>query len=116
MNKHIFSKSKKSRAATIKYILNEDKLNEFENADFTETEASILIKKGDIAVIKSQDDYPYYLLKMLKDPFEVETFLKGDYNHEFPPYQRVTWKLTWKFIGSYLEAYKTTKDDKYLPQ
>lgn len=43
MNKHIFSKSKKSRAATIKYILNEDKLNEFENADFTETEASILI-------------------------------------------------------------------------
>lgn len=67
-------------------------------------------------MIKSQDDYPHYLLKMLKDPFEVETLLKGDYNHEFPPYQRVTWKFTWKFIGSYLEAYKTTKDDKYLPQ
>ena len=30
-----------------------------------------IIKESDIAVIKTEYDYPYYLLKLLKDPFEV---------------------------------------------
>ena len=58
MNKHIFRKSKKSGATTTEYVdLTEDKVNDFNN-DFTETETSKLIK-GDIAVIKIEDDYPY---------------------------------------------------------
>ena len=46
-------------------------VNEFEDADFTETEASKLINKGDTALIKTEDYYPSYLLKLLKDPLEV---------------------------------------------
>ena len=46
MNKHIFSGSNISGADTIEYVdLNEDGVNQFENADFTETEASKLLKK-----------------------------------------------------------------------
>ena len=37
MNKHIFSRSNISGADTIEYVdLNEDGVNQFENADFTE--------------------------------------------------------------------------------
>ena len=44
MNKHIFSRSNISGADTIEYVdLNEDGVNQFENADFTE--ASKLLKK-----------------------------------------------------------------------
>ena len=52
-------------------------------------EVSKLIKKSDIAVIKTEDDYPNCLLKLLKDPSKVEMSLKDDYNHEFPPCHRV---------------------------
>ena len=38
INKHISSKSKISGAATVEYVdWNEDEVNDFENADFTET-------------------------------------------------------------------------------
>ena len=62
-----------------------------------------MIEKGDIAAIKSEDDHPYYLLKLMKDPFEVETVLKDDYNHVFLPCHRVV-------VGNYLKTYKATKD------
>ena len=56
MNKHIFNKSKKSGAATTEYVdLNENEVNQFENADFSKNGASKLIKDGDIAVIKTED-------------------------------------------------------------
>ena len=58
MNKYIFGKSKKLGATTIEYVdLNEDEVNDFNN-DLTETETSKLFKR-DIAVIKTEDDYPY---------------------------------------------------------
>ena len=54
INKYIFSKSKKSGTYNIEYVdLNKDEVNASENVDFTKTEASKLIKEGDIAVIKT---------------------------------------------------------------
>ena len=38
-----------------------------------ETEASKFINEDDIAVIKTDDEYSYCLLKLLKDPFEAES-------------------------------------------
>lgn len=37
--------------------LNDDEVNQFENAEFMETEASKFIKESDIAVIKTGGDY-----------------------------------------------------------
>ena len=53
----------------------------FKIVDFIKTEASKLIKEGDIAVIKTKDVPPCYLPNLLKDPFQVETLLKDNYNH-----------------------------------
>ena len=61
-----------------------------------------MIDKGDIAAIKSEDDHPCYLLKLMKDPFEVETVLKDDYNHVFPPCHRVV-------VGNYPKLIKQPK-------
>ena len=65
-----------------------------------EKEASRLIQEGDIAVIKTGDDHPYYLLKLLRDPFETEATISDDYNHEFPPFLRVV-------EGNYFELHKS---------
>ena len=83
--------------------LNEDEVDELENAKFMETEASKLIRNGDIAVIKTGDDHPYYLLKLLRDPFETETTVSDDYIHEFPPLHRVV-------EGNYFEIHKTSNE------
>ena len=44
----------------------------------------VKLQKGDIDLIKAEDYHPYYLLKLLKDPYETEGVVSGDYNHEFP--------------------------------
>ena len=81
-NKYIFSKSKKLGAANIEYVdLNKDEISMFKIVDFIKTEASKLIKEGDIAVIKTKDVPPCYLPNLLKDPFQVETLLKDNYNN-----------------------------------
>ena len=58
---------------------------------------------GDIAVIKTGDNYPYYLLKLLREPFETEATTSDDYNHEFPPFLRV-------IKSNYFELHKSTND------
>ena len=66
-------------------------------------EASKLIQKGDIAVIKTGDDHPYYLLKLTKEPYETEELVRDDYGHDFPPFHRV-------IEGHYLELHKALKE------
>ena len=68
-----------------------------------ESEASKLIQNGDIAVIKTGDDHPYYLLKLTKESYETEELVKDDYGHDFPPQHRVV-------EGHYLEIHKTNKE------
>ena len=53
----------------------------FKTVDFIKTEAAKLIQEGDIAVIKTKDVYPCYFPNLMKDPFQVETLLKDNYNH-----------------------------------
>lgn len=119
LQKHVFSKStkrpskKKNDDSDDEEIsdLNDDEMTERESAEFMESEASQLITVGDIAVIKTGDDHPYYLLKLTKEPYETKTLVTDDYNHEFPPLHRVV-------EGHYLEIHSTGKDGDvfYLDQ
>ena len=70
--------------------------------EYFKSEASKLILKGDIAVIKTGDDHPYYLLKLMKDPYETQETITDSYNHKFPLYHRV-------IEGNYLELHKEQK-------
>lgn len=58
MNNNFFSNNKKLGAPLIEYLdLNEGKVNAFENADLTETEASkLIIEDDEIDVIKTEDN------------------------------------------------------------
>ena len=67
-----------------------------------EKEAPRLIQEGDIAVIKTGDDHPYYPLKLLRDAFETEATISHDYNHEFPSFLRMV-------EGNYFELHKSRK-------
>ena len=58
---------------------------------------------GYIAVIKTGDDFPYYLLKLSEAPFETTDTVLDDYNHSFPPNHRVV-------KGNYLEMHKDLTD------
>ena len=85
-------------------ILKLCKLCRYDNFTETcfETEASKLIQEGDIAVIKTGDDHPYYLLKLTKDPYETMSFTTDGYGHEFPPLHHVlnfflVWLTFWDF-------------------
>ena len=69
---------------------------------FIETEASKHIQEGDVAVTKTGDDHPYYLLKVTS-LFETKAETTDDYRHTFPPAHRVV-------EGHYLEIYKETND------
>ena len=110
LKNHVFSKTKKTKSKKSyedlnddKYgDLNEDEINELESAEFMESEASKLIQ-GDVAAMETGDDHPYYLLKLLQDPYETEGTLSDDYNHEFPPLYRVA-------EGNYFELHKTTNE------
>ena len=57
-------------------------------------------------MIKTSDDYPYYLLQLTKDPFETEDLVSDDYGHFFPPHHRVV-------EGHYLEIHKNIDDGVY---
>ena len=78
-----------------------------EEWEWKETEAAQLIEKGDIAVIKTGDDYPYYLLKLTDPPFVTTDNVVDDYNHEFPANHRVV-------KGNYLEVQKEMNDGSTL--
>ena len=43
---------------------------------YPETEASLLVKKDDIAVIKTSDAHPYYLYKLSCQPYITEQIEK----------------------------------------
>ena len=81
----------------------DDEFDELDEIEYFESEASKLILKGDIAVIKTGDDHPYYLLKLTKDPYETQETITDSYNHKFPPYHRV-------IVGNYLQFHKEQKD------
>ena len=49
--------------------LDEDEINEQESEEYLESDASTIIDSGDIVLIKTGDNYPYYLLKLKKDPY-----------------------------------------------
>ena len=83
--------------------ISDDEFDELDEIEYFESEASKLILKGDIAVIKTGDDHPYYLLKLTKDPYETQETITYSYNHKFPPYHRV-------IEGNYLELHKEQKD------
>ena len=61
-----------------------------------------LIQKGDIAVIKTCDDHPYYVLKSTKELYQTEELMSDDYGHDFPPLHHI-------IEGHYLELHKTLK-------
>ena len=70
---------------------------------FTKTEASILVKTNNIAVIKASDNYPYYLLKLTCEPYTTETNEEDDCNH--------TSLINHEVVkGHYMEVFKETKD------
>lgn len=56
---------------------------------FIETEASKYIQEGDVAVIKTGDDHPYYLLNLTSSVFHTEAEVTDDYWHTFPPAHKV---------------------------
>ena len=57
--------------------------------EFLVTEASQLIKQGDIALSKAGDEHPYYLLRLFCDPYTAESTITDGYNHVFPQNHRV---------------------------
>ena len=81
--------------------LDEDKQIEWDEM-FIETEASKHIQGGDVAVIKTVDDQPYYFLKVTS-PFKTKAETTDDYRHTFP-------SVRWVMEGHYLEIYNETND------
>ena len=69
---------------------------------FIETETSKHIQEDDVAVIKTGDDHPYYLLKVTSF-FKTKAETRDDYRHTFPPGHRVV-------EGHDLEIYNETND------
>ena len=65
-----------------------------------ESEAAKLIQSGDIALIKTGDDHPYYLLKLTREPYETQAVAVDDYGNDFPPLHRIV-------EGHYLERHST---------
>lgn len=68
---------------------------------YKETEASCIVKCSDVTVIRAGDDFPYYLLKLVIDPFI--RIIKDDYGHAIPANTKVV-------QGYYFEIYKETND------
>ena len=83
--------------------LDEDEMNERESEEYFESDASKVIISGDIALIKTGDHHPYYLLKLIKDPYVTEDIVSDDYGHLVPPLHRVV-------EGHYLEIHKNNND------
>ena len=59
------------------------------NLMFIESDATNYIVKGDIAIIRTEDDHKYYLAKLTTDIYEAEKSERGDYNQEMPAHQKI---------------------------
>ena len=102
--------SKKIEDAYDSDDLEEDQRDEFidpddENDDirYQEGEAYSMLTKGDIAVVRSGADHPYYLLQIICEPYETQSDITDDYQHSFSTNQRV-------IQGNYLEMFKEVRD------
>ena len=84
--------------------LDEDEVNDMDNEEYMESDASKVIVKDDIAVIKTGDNHYYYILKLIKDPFITEDLVFDDYGHFFPPLHQVV-------QGQYLENHQNNTKD-----
>ena len=62
-----------------------------------------MLQEGDIAVVRSGDDHPYYLLKLDSPPFTTTAPVTDDYHQSLPRCHRV-------IRGHYLEIFKEFKD------
>ena len=82
--------------------LNSEEKDELES-EYTETEALKYIQINDIAVIKTGDNHPYYLLKLTSSPYVTTDEIQNDYGHIFPPQHKV-------MEGHYLEEHKIKGD------
>ena len=95
MTKHSFSvKCQKQKSVDEvddddEHDLHDDELNEWEEELFIEKKAAKTIQVGDLAVIKTSDDHPYYLLKVTSALFETESEVTDAYRHTFPSNHRV---------------------------
>ena len=74
---------------------------ESDEEDFLVTEASHMISSCDIALVKTGNDYPYYLVELICYQFTTESETKDHYNHTHPPEHRIV-------IGNYLEIHTKT--------
>ena len=74
-----------------------------EEIDYEETEASCIVKCHDVAVVCTGDGFPYYLVKVSRDPFITTECVKDDYGHYI---------LTNKEVieGNYYKIFKETKE------
>lgn len=70
---------------------------------YEETEASCIVKCSDVAVIRTGDKFPYYLVKLTKDPFCTNECIKDDYGHFIPANTKV-------IEGHYYEVFKEVKE------
>ena len=71
---------------------------ESDEDDFLVTEASHMISSCDIALVKTGNDYPCYLVELICYTFTTESETKDHYNHTYPPEHKIV-------IGNYLEIH-----------
>ena len=83
--------------------LQDDELQEWQISDVIQ-----MIKKGDIAVIRSVDTFnPYYLVKALDEAYQLQEMFADDYGHTLPPGHSI-------LKGYYLEIEKRTEDGCFM--
>ena len=106
---HTF-KEKGERSAIVrkdkdkKSISSKDSASEREEEiDYKETEASCNVKCHDVAIVCTGDGFPYYLVKLRKDPFTTTECVKDDYGH----YILANTKT---IEGNYYKIFKGTKE------
>ena len=68
--------------------LDEEEISEQDSEEYLESDASKIIVSGDIALIKIAH-HPYYLLKLMKDPYITDDVVSEDYGYVVPPSHRV---------------------------
>ena len=73
-----------------------------EKIEYVQTGASSFIKLNSINVIRTGDDFPYYLVKLKKDSFLTDGNTKDDCGKTFPPMTKVT-------VGHYYEYFKSKR-------
>ena len=78
----------------------EDSTSESEGENqYEDTETSCIVKCSYVAVIRTGDKFPYYLVKLTKDPFFTNKCIKDDYGHFIPANTKV-------IEGHYYEVFK----------